>query len=65
MKEPYHVIARWLTVHYRMGVLRVDTKTQVIDLWGVTRYPGCMQLVKPVVVSRDQTGLAEMQFRVN
>ncbi len=31
---PYYAIAQWPAVHHTMGGLRINTKAQVIDLWG-------------------------------
>lgn len=34
VKGPFYAIAQWPAVHHTMGGLRINTDTQVIDIWG-------------------------------
>ncbi|MCX7965148.1 MAG: flavocytochrome c [Syntrophorhabdaceae bacterium] len=33
-KGPFYAVAQWPAVHHTMGGLRINEKTQVIDIWG-------------------------------
>jgi fumarate reductase flavoprotein subunit len=33
-KGPFYAVAQWPAVHHTMGGIRINEKTQVIDIWG-------------------------------